>query len=152
MAADFNDDGDRYEYRGGPDYEQPHEREEHERTSGYRPRYTREIAWGVFIPIAALLFSMGTWSHGVYVDLLRSISALDLLVATNTAHRLEHDHQAQQWIDQIKENRITVRKLESIVASLRTVPSERPDPFTGTEGSALERRIRALEDSGVGDQ
>ena len=149
MPTESNDNGERHEYRDESDYDQYEDRR---KTSGYRPRYTREIAWGVFIPITAILVTMGTWSHGVYVDLLRSLSDLDRLVATNTAHRIEHDIQSQQWIEQVKENRIAVRKLESIVASLRAVPSARPDPFTGTEGSALERRIRALEDDGVDDQ
>ena len=38
-----------------------------------------------------------------------------------------------------------ISKLESQVESLMTQPQARKDPFTGTEGRALEARVDALE-------
>jgi hypothetical protein len=37
-------------------------------------------------------------------------------------------------------------KLEKMVEELTHKPDARPDPFTGTQGAALERRIKELED------
>jgi hypothetical protein len=62
----------------------------------------------------------------------------------NSIHRVEHEKQADRWIAKILEN-------ERSIHSLQQQPSARPDPFTGTEGRELERRIRAIE-RGTGDK
>ena len=58
--------------------------------------------------------------------------------AENTIYRAEHVRSAEEWYRRIKE-------LEHDVHSLQRQPNARPDPFTGTEGRELERRIRKLE-------
>ena len=60
--------------------------------------------------------------------------------AENTIYRAEHARSAEEWYRRISE-------LEHDVHSLQRQPSARPDPFTGTEGRELERRIRKLEGS-----
>ena len=43
------------------------------------------------------------------------------------------------------ERGIRISNLEQQMYEIKTKPSFRPDPFTGTEGRELENRIRALE-------
>jgi hypothetical protein len=57
----------------------------------------------------------------------------------NSVHRIEHERQADFWINRIEQN---TRELHA----LQRQPSARPDPFTGTEGRELERRIRVIEE------
>jgi hypothetical protein len=56
----------------------------------------------------------------------------------NSIHRIEHEKNAQQWINKIIENERDIHALQSSAAA-------RKDPFTGSEGRELERRIKALE-------
>ena len=58
--------------------------------------------------------------------------------AENTVYRAEHIKNAEEWYRRINE-------LERDVHSLQRQPAARPDPFTGTEGRELEKRIRKLE-------
>ena len=109
------------------------------------PQRNREFTWGVFVPVAALVFSAGVWGFDRFMDLIDRISDLDSAVTSNTEHRLIHDEQSKHWISQILRNLDDVRQLERDLAELRSVPSARPDPFTGSEGNALERRIHDLE-------
>jgi hypothetical protein len=57
----------------------------------------------------------------------------------NSIHRIEHEKNAQQWINKIIEN-------ERDIHALQSNANARKDPFTGTEGRQLEQRIRRLED------
>jgi hypothetical protein len=57
---------------------------------------------------------------------------------TNSIHRIEHEKNAQQWINKIIENEQDIHALQSNAAA-------RKDPFTGSEGRQLEQRIKALE-------
>ena len=106
---------------------------------------SREIAWGIVVPTATLVFAMGTWGFGLFLDLVDRISRLDVAVAANSEHRVVHEEQSRHWISQIIRNRDDVRDLEQSVAELRAVPQARPDPFTGTDGDALRARIERLE-------
>jgi hypothetical protein len=67
-----------------------------------------------------------------------TLAAIAEQTHANSIHRVEHDKSAEHWIGQIKDNTRSVRKLEQD-------PNARRDPFTGTEGKALEDRIKALE-------
>ena len=58
--------------------------------------------------------------------------------SANTVHRLEHERQSSFWIARIEQN---TREIHA----LQREPAARSDPFTGTEGRTLERRIRAIE-------
>lgn len=105
----------------------------------------REIAWGVLVPTATLVFAAGTWGFSVFVDITDRISDMGLAIAANTEHRIAHDERSKHWISEIVRNRDDVRQLEQYVAELRSVPSARPDPFTGEDGRALQERIEQLE-------
>jgi hypothetical protein len=65
------------------------------------------------------------------VDVERDIGALKAIVKGNA--------------DTLHERGIRIGNLEEKVYELRNKPSSRPDPFTGTEGRALEQRIQELE-------
>jgi hypothetical protein len=67
-----------------------------------------------------------------------SLRAIAQQAHANSIHRLEHEKQAERWIDKILEN-------EHNIHALQQQPAARPDPFTGTEGRELERRLRVLE-------
>ena len=49
-----------------------------------------------------------------------------------------HDEESHTWKDRINRN-------EQVLVELRTNAAARPDPFTGSDGRELEKRIRALE-------
>ena len=67
-------------------------------------------------------------------------AAIAKQVAENSIHRIEHEKSAERWIDQIIENENDIHDLQS-----RT--SARPDPFTGTQGRELRKRIEKLEEN-----
>ena len=67
-----------------------------------------------------------------------SLRVLGQIANSNAIHRYEHERQADHWIKQIEENERNVQDL------LRN-SGARPDPFTGTQGRALDDRIRRLE-------
>ena len=106
---------------------------------------TRELTLGVALPATAILITVLTWSHGIFVGILDRIARLDSIVAANSAHRVEHESESEYWIGEIRNNTKAVRVLEQRVAELRSVPQSRPDPFTGTDGRKLRERIERLE-------
>jgi hypothetical protein len=75
----------------------------------------------------------------------RRVGALETAVqsiavenTTNSLARADHKYQIEKlsaWIDRLRDD----------MSSITTKPSARPDPFTGTEGRALERRLDRLE-------
>jgi hypothetical protein len=67
-----------------------------------------------------------------------SIIDIRQTITRTEGHIDAHNRESDEW-----KNRI--RELEKRVIDLNTRPSSRPDPFTGTEGRALEERIRGLE-------
>lgn len=67
-----------------------------------------------------------------------SLRVLGQIANTNAIHRQEHERSAERWIKQIEENE---RNLQELLRN----SGARPDPFTGTEGRALDERIRKLE-------
>lgn len=103
------------------------------------------VAIGVFIPTAVFVFNVGTWSHGVFVDLTDRISKLDVAVTANTHHRTIHDEQAKHWISQVIRNRDDVRQLERDVVELRSLSQAREDAFSGATGRAFQDRLERLE-------
>ena len=106
---------------------------------------TRELTLGVVLPAVAILITVLTWSHGVFVGLLDRIARLDSIVAANSAHRVEHESESEYWVGEIRSNTNAIRVIEQRVAELRSVPQARPDPFTGTDGRKLRERIERLE-------
>ena len=67
-----------------------------------------------------------------------SLRVLGQISNTNAIHRQEHERQADRWIKQIEQNE---RDLQDLLRN----SGARPDPFTGTQGRALDDRIRRLE-------
>ena len=73
------------------------------------------------------------------VDIVDStLATIAAQAHANTIHRVEHDRNAERWINQILENERDIREFQR-------APKARPDPFTGTEGAALRSRIEQLE-------
>jgi hypothetical protein len=54
------------------------------------------------------------------------------------SHIVSHDREAEQWKQRII-------RLEQQFYEINTQPKARADPFTGTEGRELERRLHELE-------
>ena len=110
-----------------------------------RFQQTRELTLGVALPAAAILVTVLTWSHGIFVGILDRIARIDSVVAANSAHRVEHESESEYWVGEIRSNTNAIRVIEQRVAELRSVPQARPDPFTGTDGRKLRERIERLE-------
>lgn len=66
------------------------------------------------------------------------VSGLMQSVARTLQHVELHTEEKNHWIARIEEN-------SKLLHSLAKDSAARPDPFTGTEGRQLERRIDALE-------
>ena len=115
----------------------------------YVHRNRAEIAWGVLVPAVALVVTLFTWGHGVYVGLLDRISTLDSLVAANSAHRVEHDASAERWIAEIITHREQLYDINRAINRLQKEPDARPDPYTGSDAKRfaadVARRFRELE-------
>ena len=66
-----------------------------------------------------------------------------------TAGARDNDFQTDIAISRIQqtlnEREIRINRLEDKVYEISTKASARPDPFTGTDGRDLDKRIRALE-------
>jgi hypothetical protein len=73
-----------------------------------------------------------------YITDAATLAAIAQQAHANSIHREEHERSAERWIDKILEN-------ERAIHSLQTDAAARKDPFTGTEGAELRRRIEALE-------
>ena len=110
-----------------------------------RFQQTRELTLGVALPAAAILVTVLTWSHGIFVGILDRIARIDSVVAANSAHRVEHESESEYWVGEIRSNTNAIRVIEQRVAELRSMPQARPDPFTGTDGRKLLQRIERLE-------
>ena len=67
-----------------------------------------------------------------------SLRVLGQIANANAIHRQEHERSAARWIKQIEQNE---RDLQDLLRN----SGARPDPFTGTQGRALDDRIRKLE-------
>lgn len=59
-------------------------------------------------------------------------------IAENRISQQRHDKEASRRQDMLD-------RLNETVNELKTVATSRPDPFTGTDGRKLERRIQGLE-------
>ena len=69
----------------------------------------------------------------------RELAALREKITSVGVAESSHLREADIWIAKIK-------KLESQVEALVTLPQARKDPFTGTQGLELEARINTLEE------
>ena len=67
-----------------------------------------------------------------------TLRALAQQAHANSIHRIEHEKQAERWIDKIIEN-------ERNIHALQNQPTARPDPFTGSDGRELQRQIDELK-------
>lgn len=66
------------------------------------------------------------------------LHALDIRLKEYETRQAAHESEAENWKSRISRN-------EQSVADLRSNAGARPEPFAGTEGRELDRRIRALE-------
>ena len=73
-----------------------------------------------------------------YITDATTLASIAQQAHANSIHREEHERSAERWIDKILEN-------ERDIHSLQTDSASRKDPFTGSEGAELRRRIEALE-------
>jgi hypothetical protein len=122
-----------------------------------RERVKPWLSASVLVGIAALGVSLGqsVFRFGDYVRV--QLSANAECCREFQSYRLEDSSQRRLWVDVIRKNEERLRELERQQVAfdarldvLSTNANARPDPFTGTEGRELERRITALED--VADQ
>mgnify|MGYP001547381064 CR=1 FL=1 len=98
------------------------------------PKWYLALAWVVGLSVPAAI----GWVRTDVNDIESELRQLRVDVAENSAHRVEHDRNAEEWKQRIRLN-------ESGLRELTNNASARPDPFTGTEGRQLERRIDILE-------
>jgi len=103
-------------------------------TASETPKWYLALAWVVGLSVPAAI----GWVRSDVHDVESELRKLRVNVAENSAHRVEHDKNAEEWKQRIRRN-------ESGVRELTNNASARPDPFTGTEGRQLERRIDQLE-------
>lgn len=66
------------------------------------------------------------------------VHELDRAVSALEARLSDHKQSAEEWKSRIERTERGIHELSSVATA-------RPDPFTGTEGRALERRLDALE-------
>lgn len=66
------------------------------------------------------------------------LHALNARLGVAEAKLESHNTEAERWKTQIGKN-------ESAIADIRARPAGRADPFTGSDGRELEKRIRELE-------
>lgn len=77
--------------------------------------------------------------------IVNDLNAIAIVTAENRLHRENHDRTSNYWISEIE-------KLRANVHELQVNPTARKDPFTGTEGRDLARRIQRLERAAGGAQ
>jgi len=75
---------------------------------------------------------------GLHSDVRDGIARNAICCEESRAYRIGHDH-----MDGLQQHQIDYAI--SRIDALSSVPASRPDPFTGTEGRELERRINAIE-------
>ena len=66
------------------------------------------------------------------------VRSMQIDISKVSEHVINHEAEKQIWVNRILENAEHIRFLQ-------TRPGARSDPFTGTEGRAIESRIKALE-------
>lgn len=104
------------------------------------PHYT--ISYGQFLGALTVMTLVVVIGYLVLVVAgQRELAEMREKLAEVRTEEKAHIQQADVWIARIK-------KLEDQVEGLITHPAARKDPFTGTQGTELERRIQALEELG----
>lgn len=119
----------------------------------HQPRtYTREIAWGVLLPAAALGFAVGSWVIERYDHVRSLIDYNAVCCRAFTEYQTEDSGQRRFWVNVIESLResqhvtnATVARLQANVEQLRSDARARPDPFTGSDGQRLQDAIDSLE-------
>lgn len=111
------------------------------RTSGVG----REISWTAIAAGTTLAFTVVVPLAGAYDFIRTELADIRLDVSSNFQARCEQERTAAIWIERIKDNASAIHELEQQVSRLQAVPTARPDPFTGTQGRELERRLKLLE-------
>lgn len=110
------------------------------------PQHTREIAWGIILPAASLGVTTAIWLGSLYLGAIDQLSHHSAAISSLERYTAEHNRDASQWISSIKRNVDKCEQCRVDVAELKSDVRARPDPFTGSEGRALEARIHALEE------
>jgi hypothetical protein len=121
------------------------------------------LSASVLVGIAALGVSVAQSGLGFLNYVRTELSSNAECCESFRAYRTEDSGQRKFWVGEITKQgeRIIrnheicnerMRKMEARVVELETEvrllqrqPAARPDPFTGTQGRELERRIKALE-------
>jgi len=96
-------------------------------------QYWSAVAKWLSVVIAAI-----GMAGAVYAGLRTQLSDHAIRLAGLEAYRISHDYADE--LQQQAINYITGR-----VDALSSAPGARPDPYTGTEGRAVERRVDAVE-------
>lgn len=109
------------------------------------PRFRREIAWGVAIPAAALGLSVATWFSDWSMGIQHQLSAHDARLSSIDRYITERRRDEDQWDSRIHENANDCNECKREIAAIQSRSSARADPFTGTEGAAMNARMDRLE-------
>jgi hypothetical protein len=80
-----------------------------------------------------------------YITDAATLAAIAQQSHSNTLHRLEHGKTAAREIARIDANERRSHANEINIQRLQRAPDPRPDPFTGSDGERLRKRIERLE-------
>ena len=81
----------------------------------------REISIGIVIPTAALVFTLFTFGHSLYVGMLDRIMAIDSLVASNTTAHFKRDTELEHFSARFAKLENRVDECSETVSELRAV-------------------------------
>ena len=81
----------------------------------------REISIGVVLPTAALVFTLFTFGHNLYMGMLDRIMALDSVVASNTTAHLKRDTELEHFSTRFAKLENRVDECSETVSELRAV-------------------------------
>ena len=80
-----------------------------------------------------------------YITDAATLAAIAQQSHANTLHRVEHEKTATREIARIDANERRSHANELAIERLQRAPDPRPDPFTGSDGERLRKRIERLE-------
>lgn len=102
-----------------------------ERHGGPVRSHRRELSWGVALPVAAMVITLVTWSHTVFVGLIDRITTIDRIVASNTTAHLKRDSEIIQMDARFVRLEDTVSECTERVSELRALSHRRAIDVAG---------------------
>jgi hypothetical protein len=72
-------------------------------------------------------------------EITKALRDIDIAINNSEHHIESHNNESEQWKQRII-------RLENQIYEMQTMPKARPDPFTGSMGRELEKRLQKLEE------